>query len=601
MWSRAKSSGKAGFDKVYGWVDKLGAPVNRLSNKVGAEAFWPTTLDKESDKAARILRSFCKDGFYEEEIKDTPAGIKQKQKVIKKIPSEVIKNAKGLAIFTVMRTGLWFSGAGGAGILVAKLPDGSWSPPSGLMLHTAGLGFLVGVDIYDCVMVINTEEALQGFSKLRATVGGEMSAVAGPVGVGGVLESEVHKRRAPIFTYLKSRGFYAGVQIDGTVLIERTDANKDFYGREIGVMEILTGKVEKPPASVNTLLRTIRAAQGDDVSWDTLPTEPPPSDFEIDNDGHIFGIPDKMDPDPYGVLALEKEGLQLKEAGTNKRASHEAFTFNPSPSSPVFQTFNRNSMDGRSTSRRSSWRTSVATVATTTAPSRPPSSMVDMAVQTDFENDTPLSSPKSLSSAGIKKMADIAEDIPSIDASVNASTTTLPVDQPATNGAHAVPKVAEAATGDATGHEKSLDKHENAEDEEEEEPVVVQTVQTAATPQFINRARLVSVKKPNAPALPPRNPVRERGKGLIIGSSNPRSDSSQDETSPHRPSTERTRSHDSMTSVDLAEVKTTTTERKDNEDEFHSATNTPAPSSPKLAPIDETTGEATPVASTAHA
>lgn len=59
MWAKAKTGGKAGFDKVYGWVDKLGAPVNRLSNKVGAEAFWPTTLDKESDKAARILRSFC--------------------------------------------------------------------------------------------------------------------------------------------------------------------------------------------------------------------------------------------------------------------------------------------------------------------------------------------------------------------------------------------------------------------------------------------------------------------------------------------------------------------------------------------------------------
>jgi hypothetical protein len=59
MWARAKTGGKAGFDKVYGWVDKLGAPINRMSNKVGAEAFWPTTLDKESDKAARILRSFC--------------------------------------------------------------------------------------------------------------------------------------------------------------------------------------------------------------------------------------------------------------------------------------------------------------------------------------------------------------------------------------------------------------------------------------------------------------------------------------------------------------------------------------------------------------
>lgn len=59
MLGKVKTGGKAGFDKLYGWVDKLGAPVNKLSNKLGAEAFWPTTLDLESDKAARILRSFC--------------------------------------------------------------------------------------------------------------------------------------------------------------------------------------------------------------------------------------------------------------------------------------------------------------------------------------------------------------------------------------------------------------------------------------------------------------------------------------------------------------------------------------------------------------
>jgi hypothetical protein len=40
-------------------VDKLGRPINKFSNKIGSEAFWPTTLDKESDKAARILKSFC--------------------------------------------------------------------------------------------------------------------------------------------------------------------------------------------------------------------------------------------------------------------------------------------------------------------------------------------------------------------------------------------------------------------------------------------------------------------------------------------------------------------------------------------------------------
>jgi len=59
MWTKTKTTSKAGFDKIYNLVDKLGAPVNRLSNKLGSEAFWPTTLDKESDKAARILKSFC--------------------------------------------------------------------------------------------------------------------------------------------------------------------------------------------------------------------------------------------------------------------------------------------------------------------------------------------------------------------------------------------------------------------------------------------------------------------------------------------------------------------------------------------------------------
>ena len=199
--------------------------------------------------------------------------------MVKKIPSNVIKNAKGLAIFTTMRSGLWISGAGGSGILVARKADGSWSPPSGILLHTAGLGFLVGVDIYDCVIVINTDAALEAFTKVRCTLGSEISVAAGPVGAGGILDTEVHKRQSAIFTYLKSRGFYAGVQIDGTVIIERTDENERFYGQKIPVKEILEGKVRHPPYEVRRLLETIRAAQGDtDVDESMIPTEAPPSD-----------------------------------------------------------------------------------------------------------------------------------------------------------------------------------------------------------------------------------------------------------------------------------------------------------------------------------
>src|ERR1700761_175015 len=109
LWERTKGYSstaynkalKPGFNKAYAVVDKLGAPVNRLSNKVGSEAFWPTTLDKESEKAARILRGFCKDGFYDrieekqakqvEERNATNDGVpKGTQRIIKKIPSKVI-------------------------------------------------------------------------------------------------------------------------------------------------------------------------------------------------------------------------------------------------------------------------------------------------------------------------------------------------------------------------------------------------------------------------------------------------------------------------------------------------------------------------------
>ncbi|KAB8078085.1 hypothetical protein BDV29DRAFT_20466 [Aspergillus leporis] len=253
------------------------------------------TIDKESEKAAGILRSFFKDGVYvEESTESVPAtGTKNqidnkprgKPKVLKKIPSEAIRQAKGLVIFTAMRTRLWFSGAGGSGVLIARVPEtGEWSGLSGILLHTAGLGFLVGADIYDCVMVINTYEALEAFTEVRVTLGSEISVAAGPVGVGGVLESEVHKRQAPIWTYVKSRGFYAGVQIDGTIVIERMDENEVFYGRKLPAKEILNGQAWTNNHSLKVLTDTIKAAQGD-RQFDQSPTGsnvamgPSPSDY----------------------------------------------------------------------------------------------------------------------------------------------------------------------------------------------------------------------------------------------------------------------------------------------------------------------------------
>ena len=81
VWDKTKASSKS-------WFEKVGVPVNKLSNKLGAEAFWPTSLDKESDKAARILRSFCIDGFMSEQG-GGKHGNEKKHKSLDHIPPEV--------------------------------------------------------------------------------------------------------------------------------------------------------------------------------------------------------------------------------------------------------------------------------------------------------------------------------------------------------------------------------------------------------------------------------------------------------------------------------------------------------------------------------
>ncbi|KAL4747103.1 hypothetical protein BDW72DRAFT_206756 [Aspergillus terricola var. indicus] len=512
FWERTKGTSKKGFDKAWHALDKLGDPVNRLSNRVGAEAFWPMTIDRESDKAARILRSFCKDGFYTEAESDRQSSEssinketgkidkpKGKQRVLKKIPTKVIQQAKGLAIFTTMRTGLWLSGSGGSGVLLARIPEtGEWSPPSGIMLHTAGIGFLAGIDIYDCVVVINTYEALEAFKKVRCTLGGEVSASAGPVGMGGVLESEVHKRQAPIWTYMKSRGLYAGVQVDGTIIIERTDENERFYGERISVTDILAGKARHPPASIEPLLQTIKAAQGDrDVREDLIP--PPgetPGDVDLDH-SVPFGVPDPEDPDPFGVKALEAEGLFIREAGSKARPSHEAFEFRPNPGSPVYASFRR-SMES---SRRNSWRTSVQSYAS-----------ADKGTQT---LDEPLTAPTSISRASSRSNCDFSEPKTSLIDNEEARWDTV------------IPEHHETSPrGQADG---MLDKFINDEDLEVHEvssariskrdsstssnvPLSVEVptapVEVKRQSPTFTRARLVTIPKRQPPSLPPRNPQR---------------------------------------------------------------------------------------------
>jgi hypothetical protein len=78
-------------------------------------------------------------------------------------------------------------------------------------------------------------------------------------------------------------GLFAGVSIEGTVLIERREANKAFYGSAIPASEILTGRIP-PPERANALYEVIEAAEG--IMLNVPPATPASEEFEFDP-GHI--------------------------------------------------------------------------------------------------------------------------------------------------------------------------------------------------------------------------------------------------------------------------------------------------------------------------
>lgn len=210
------------------------------------------SLPGEAEKAARILESFL-------------ANPEHPESALNAIPKAVLQRARGLAIFQVIKAGFVFSGKAGSGLVLARLPDGSWSAPSCIGTAGVGWGLQIGADITDFVVVLNSEEAVRAFSMGgNVTIGGNVSASAGPIGTGGAVQASLASP-APMFSYSKSKGLFAGLSLEGTVLIERKDANRDFYGSTVPARDILGGRVP-PPEVAGKMYEVIEAAEGLDES-----------------------------------------------------------------------------------------------------------------------------------------------------------------------------------------------------------------------------------------------------------------------------------------------------------------------------------------------
>ena len=159
------------------------------------------------------------------------------------VPDFVMRDARGLAIITVLKAGFIVSGQGGKGLVVARHGT-SWTGPSAIGTGGAGFGFQVGAEVTEFVLVLNTPEAVEAFAHGgNVSFGGALSAAAGPVGrTAGASVMPV----AAVYTYSRSQGAFAGASIEGTVFAARDDANQAYYGRAVTPHQILAGQVKAP-------------------------------------------------------------------------------------------------------------------------------------------------------------------------------------------------------------------------------------------------------------------------------------------------------------------------------------------------------------------
>lgn len=165
------------------------------------------------------------------------------------IPEAVLRDAKGLAILTVLKAGFIFSGQGGWGVVVARTGH-TWSGPSAIGTGGAGFGFQVGAEVTEFVIVLNTPEAVNAFAHgANITIGGDLTAAVGPIGREAAAEV---MPVAAVYTYSRSQGLFAGISLQGTVIAARNDTNESYYGRKVTPKEILTGTVQ-PPSGANEL------------------------------------------------------------------------------------------------------------------------------------------------------------------------------------------------------------------------------------------------------------------------------------------------------------------------------------------------------------
>lgn len=168
------------------------------------------------------------------------------------ISPELLGNAYGIVIIPgTIKLGFFFGGQYGSGIAMIRGEDGSWSNPSFVYIAGGSFGLQFGAVSSDIILVFKTRKSVMGLAKGNFTLGGDAAVAAGPVGRRAVAATD-WQLKAEIYSYARSRGLFAGISLDGSVLAIDTNANENFYAKpDISANEIFGS----PPCSAPSVER----------------------------------------------------------------------------------------------------------------------------------------------------------------------------------------------------------------------------------------------------------------------------------------------------------------------------------------------------------
>jgi lipid-binding SYLF domain-containing protein len=172
-----------------------------------------------------------------------------------------LKDAKGVVIFPqVLKAGFFLGGSGGTGVvLVRNANTGSWSDPAFYTLGSVTFGLQIGAEAAEVVMLAMNQKAIDTLLTSTAKLGADASIAIGPIGGGAKGSVAVPSVTADFLSFARSKGLYAGLNLEGSVLAVRDSLNESYYGKGIGPKDIIMKKGVRN-AGANALRAAVQKA-----------------------------------------------------------------------------------------------------------------------------------------------------------------------------------------------------------------------------------------------------------------------------------------------------------------------------------------------------